>query len=343
MKVFFKSESNNKVGGGHLKRSIVLAKEFNKKGIESVFIFSESPESVFQIIRDEGFEVITLAVKDQFIFQEYIKFITGDSLIIFDTDDHRFYSGDLINNLRSKGIKTACFTVTDKYFISTDYLINPNIISLKHDYNTPSYNEKMLGPGFMIFRDEFRDLPDIRPREFEDLNLLLVFGNADPHHLTSFFIDVLDNTFLKFNSINIVAGKLNTDLDAIRKETSNFKGNVNLYINTRDILSLYLKTDIAITAGGMAMWEMALFAIPQLVVASSEREIEYTDYLSGLKYVCKLGDYYNMKNPVVIARKMEEIINNDLIRRIDLDSFKKCVNPHGVHRIINKLLEISNN
>jgi spore coat polysaccharide biosynthesis predicted glycosyltransferase SpsG len=339
LKVFFKSESNSKVGGGHLQRSIQLAKEFKRTDVEPVFIFSESPEFILKKVRDQGFKTISLAPEQQLLFQEYNKFISEGSAIIFDTDDYRFYSGDLIDQLRTKGVKTACYTVTDNYFISTDYLINPNIISSIHNYNTPSYTEKMLGPEFMIFRDEFRSLPAPEGKGNVKDNLLVIFGNADPNHLTSFFIDVLNNLAIQFKNIKIVAGRLNPDLTNIKKKVSDFKDNIELYIDTQDILNLYLKTDVAITAGGMAMWEMALFYIPQLVIGSSEREIEYTDYLSELGFIHKLGDYKDMIDPAKTARRIEDIMKSNLLEELELDKFRKSIDPLGASKIVSKIIE----
>ena len=137
--IFFKSEANSHVGAGHLQRSITLAREFLSHGIESSFIFAESPPSSINKVVGEGFKNFRIEKELQYNYREYLKIIPPYSLIVFDTDDYFFYSGEIINELREHNIKTACFSISDKHYISTDLLINPNIISRILNYSEKSF------------------------------------------------------------------------------------------------------------------------------------------------------------------------------------------------------------
>jgi spore coat polysaccharide biosynthesis predicted glycosyltransferase SpsG len=95
---------------------------------------------------------------------------------------------------------------------------------------------------------------------------------------------------------------------------------------------------MAVTSGGMSMWEMALFCIPQLVIASSDREIEYTDYLAELKYIEKLANYSSLPEPSKIASKIEDLIMNGSLDKLNLENFSNALDPDGIKSTVSVLL-----
>ena len=342
--IFFKAEANEAIGGGHLQRAIAIAKECRRFGINASFIFGNSPSSSLNRVKREGFNLFEIAHDKQLIPETYLEILPENSILIFDTDDFHFYSGHLIDQLRNHGIKTACFTITDAYKISTDLLINPNIISRIQNYDTADHTVKLLGPGYLIFREEFRDSILIRNTGEQNNRLILNFGNADANHLTVYFLDVLERIGSLFSRINIVAGILNQDLEKISSRVqSPGNKNIELHINISNISELYRVSNFAITAAGMAMWEMALFKIPQLVIASSKREIEYVNYLSGINYIYSLGSYSTLPAPDDMAKRIEGILQQKALENLRLDAFANEINPRGIMNIIEKIVEILKN
>ncbi|MCF8380984.1 MAG: hypothetical protein K9H49_15525 [Bacteroidales bacterium] len=333
--VFFKAEANNKIGSGHLQRSLALASELANRGINASFIFADSEVSQVKKVEDAGFFVHKLKKKDQFKAERYLTFLPKNSLIVFDTDDERFYSGQLIDNLRLNLIKTACYSITDLHKISTDIFVNPNIISQNHQYKTESYTKKLLGTQYLIFRKEFRDQKPKRNSFRNSSNLLLILGNADPNHLSLYFLDVLEKIGDIFSKINLVVGLLNPDLEKIKSRLAEINNlTISMHIDAKNMIDLYSETDLAITAAGMAMWEMALFSIPQMVIASSEREKEYSKYLSELNYIVSLDSFSEIPEPDEMAGKLVTILNSDSLKKLKTEEFKNSIDPNGIKNII---------
>lgn len=337
--IFFKAEANNKIGRGHFERSIALAKELISAGIESSFIFSDTPQPLIEKILEAGFPVHIIDINKQLDSSSYLNIIPQNSLIVFDTDDNRFYFGPLIDDLRKRNIKTACYSISDLYTISTDILINPNIVSQIHKYNTESYTRKYLGTQYLIYRNEFRELAPKFKEYYTPLNLLLIFGNADSNHLTMYFLDVIEKLGNILNKVNIVAGILNPDLEKIKSKVNEIKNiETELHINTNKIISIYEETDVAITAAGMAMWEMALFNIPQMVIASSRREIEYAKYLSDLNYIYSLGVFSDISSSDEMAKKIIGILKSETLKELKSEEFQSIIDPNGIKNIVDVLI-----
>ena len=59
--------------------------------------------------------------------------------------------------------------------------------------------------------------------------------------------------------------------DRLRKKLSNHE-NVNLHINTPNVLPIYKKCSIAIVAGGVTTFELAILNIPMIIIPFAENQ-----------------------------------------------------------------------
>lgn len=336
---FLKVDANNKIGGGHLMRSLTLANEIKKRNINAEFIISDSSYITINDVETLGFKVHIIPIDKQFEPKYYFDFISENSIIIFDTDDYRFHSGNLINELHKKNIKSACFTITDDYYISTHFLINPNIVSAIHDYNTSDYTQKLLGPQYMVLRDEFRNINITKKNITPPFNILIMFGNADINNLTVHILNALKKIQYYCKKLVIVTGNLNENIFSIKNKLNEFNLlETELYINTHDMISIYNDIDIAITSASIAMWEMAIFGIPQFVIPASEREEKYTDYIESLNFILKISSFKNIDSEDVLSVKLSNFFDNNIWSFIKSQEFKKIIDAFGAKRIIDKLL-----
>ncbi|NPA38137.1 MAG: hypothetical protein GXO47_14940 [Chlorobi bacterium] len=331
--VYIKVEANVKTGGGHLHRSLVLADEFKRFNCNVEFIVSyESADYTGKMAGDYNVNVIN----DIYNPSEYAGIVKHNSLIIFDTDDNMFYSGQLVDYFREQDVKTACFTISNKYTYTTDFLINTNIIALSHEYITGDYTVKLLGPEYLIFKPQFAGT-DLE--KTEDNNLLVYFGNADRYNLTERVLAYFEHRPGLFDKINVITGSLNKNIKTIKEICSRNEKIVHYHNLTTDgMIDVYKDSGVTIGSAGMAMWEMALFGIPQIIIASSEREVEYTDYLNRAGYVYKLSDYKHV-GAIDMEKELDEVLKSDILTILKTEEFSSVINVNGVTKIVKSILK----
>lgn len=334
-KIFFKAEANEKVGGGHLQRALALAKECNLVGMNASFVFADTKKEFIEDLIGEEFPIYNIELESQYNVDSYLNFIPQNALIVFDTDDPNYYSGKLIEDLLKNDIKSACYSISDSYKISTNILINPNIISQIQHFNTAPYTKQLLGPEYLIFRKEFRELA-IPTRSYQNPpHLLLIFGNADVRHLTLYFLKILDRIKKNLKKVTIVAGDLNPDLPEIISRVEAMEDiEIELKTKLNKISAIYEVIDVAISSAGMAMWEMALFNIPQMIVASSDREIEYTNYLSQLDYIFNLSPIVEKSTDNEIASIIADKLLPEKLQEIKTKDFSEIIDPNGIKNTV---------
>ena len=340
--IFIKTEANEKVGGGHLGRSFSLAVEFVNRGYKVNIILSNTPTRIINAYKHKDISFQFISDNDKYNLNSYLSFIPAQSTIIFDNDDNKYYSGKLIRGLREFGIRTVCFTISDKGFIETDFLINPNIISLSQSYHTAPHTILLLGPEYMIFNKLYRGIKVEKTyKKHYGFSLMITFGNADVCDLTILFLKVLASKKFSFSKVYVIVGKLVSNLSEISKLSEKAKeNNVEVLYNTEDLRAFYANVDAIITSGGMSMWEGIVFALPAIVFASSNRELEYVDYMMKQKFIYKFGDFRALPDTNCIAALLNEI--PDKIKdkdKLQINQLIEKVDTNGIYNIIDRLIE----
>lgn len=334
--IFFKSDANNEIGAGHLKRSFTIAAEFVKQGHEVCFLFSNTSEDYKRECGKLNFRFHQL--NDDQKIDSYSSLVNRGDLIIFDSDDPRFYGGALIKNLRNSGIKTACFTITDSPVYDVDILINPNIAALEHHYKVQSYCHKLIGPQFMIFGEKFRNYSVEKTKPKND-RILLFMGNADSNGLTLHILKSIVKAGALDCPLDVLVGNLNPQKDEIEKLILGSNLPIEFHFNVKDMNDFYANFSMAISAAGMTMWELGLFQIPQLVVASSEREKVYQPVLVNYNFVDDLGFYDDVLDNDQIGTTILAWVNSSK-KHLELAQFSKSVNPNGLSNLVNEIGQI---
>ena len=336
----FKAEANSKIGGGHLHRCLAIAKKCRELNMHAEFIFSESSPDFVKKVSDEGFKYHLIKKYQWNSLKIYKSIIPEHSIIVFDTDDSRYFEKELNEEFNRNGIKTACYTITDQYEIWSDIVINPNIIALTHEYKTKPGAITLLGPEYMIIRDEFMGTIPNQKNTGKKKNILITFGNADVSSLTLCVLPQLQGLKEHINKCKVIIGPLNKDSKKIKDtvaSTDNIQ--IDIHENVSNMIPLYKETDIAITSGGMGMWEMSLFEIKQLVIASSPREVSYVDYMDKLGYIKKFGTYDQLPDKAECQSIIKEVIK-DNSKEFKLKEFRELLNPNGAELLVKRMKEV---
>ena len=338
--LYFKAEANSTVGGGHLHRCLALAKKCSVFGLDAEFIFSNSTPDFIQRVSDAGFKTHPINEQQWNSIEVYKKIIPEHSILVFDTDDIKYYSKELNETFNKNKIKTACYTITDQYEIWNDIIINPNIMALSHEYKTKPGAIKLLGPEYMVFRDEFKGTTPNPKNTGAKKNILISFGNADVSGLTSYILPLLEGLEELINRCMVIIGPLNKDSRTIKEIVASYDSMpIDIYEDVKDMIPLYKATDLAITSGGMGMWEMSLYEIKQLVIASSPREVSYVSHMDELGYIKKLGTFDQLPGKAECQSIIRQAIQENSTT-FNLRKFRETVDPDGAERVVKMLKDV---
>ncbi|NFC30114.1 UDP-2,4-diacetamido-2,4,6-trideoxy-beta-L-altropyranose hydrolase, partial [Clostridium botulinum] len=116
-------------------------------------------------------------------------------------------------------------------------------------------------------------------------------------------------------------------------ELKNLKDNINLYFNA-NMIEIMNKCDIAISACGSTLYELAVCQAPTLglIIADNQEKIAYKMHQKGLIY--NLGWYTHLTKDKTIEniKKISTLENRQIIIKK-----QKFINKYGVEKLVKEI------
>jgi len=266
--IIFRTDGKKSLGMGHIFRCLGLAdllQEDNPK-IEIRFLtkYKEGKkiieENVFQTIQiaDDGFEEIKeLAKDDVLLITDFI-----------DTDNEYISKIKEVTGLKVISIDNN--TTLKK--IDSDILINANVLN-EDEIKVINSTRYFLGINYIILRKEFVDVQHKKEICDEVSSILVMSGGADDPGLTMTAVKALQDIPNNVE-ITVVLGPGFVYHDQLNEILSESKRGFNILQNPTNLIEMMKKTDMAVTAAGIAMWEFATLGIPSIVVPLAEHQAD---------------------------------------------------------------------
>ena len=196
-RIIFRADGDDKIGTGHVIRSLALAKML-MSDFQCCFLIQEPPEPVIYEIKTSGLELIVLAKSTNYLEEsQYIinNICSSDDIIVldgynFDTKYQRV--------IKDKGCKLVCVDDKHKHHFLADIVINHSEGIRPSDYSKENYTKLYLGFDFALLRPPFLKLAKGGVGKVKKTNeVLTCIGGADPLNLTEKILKI-------FKSIDLI-------------------------------------------------------------------------------------------------------------------------------------------
>lgn len=161
-------------------------------------------------------------------------------------------------------------------------------------------------------------------------------GGSDPNGITNTICDYVKDLELKFPIIIEPSFKEENIKKLLRLKK--LKDNINLYFNA-NMIEIMNKCDIAISASGSMLYELAVSHVPTLglIIADNQEKIAYKMDERGLIY--NLGWYEDLTKYIIIddIKKIARLDNRQIMIRE-----QKNINENGVEKLVMEIEKIKN-
>lgn len=325
MKVLIFTEGGRKIGLGHLSRCIALYEAFAERGV------------VPEIIANADAETKSLLKGKKHIAINWVKEKEKLSTIIKNADivivDSYITNIDFYNSISDK-VKICVFIDDNKRI---DYprgvVINPTIYAERLNYPNKRNVKYLLGSKFMILRKEFRDVP--KKKINEDIkSVMITFGGSDINNLCPIVLNLLVDKYPNLIK-NVIVGKGYDNVDEINRTTDK-KTHLIFYPDAEKIKEVMSNVDLAISAGGQTLNELARIGVPTVAILTADNQMNNINgWLKAgfIEYAGCWDDNNLIKN---ITDKIL-ILQNSIKRKKRSLIGKRLVDGIGVERIVSLL------
>ena len=309
-KILFYTNASHEIGFGHVNRVCNLIKLLNTQNYQAKLLLIGS----IPINYDLAIEVISLKSNQEVIqnIEEY-----KPELIVLDLlETEKNYQ--LLNFLMPirLGYKIMVIDCFYNEIIRPECIIAPWGIHSK-------YENTLSGLDYLFFDPETINKSKKRIQKSSIKNILITLGGADKNRVTSLIANEIATNFPDKN-LQVVIGPLFSD-DVMNKILKYQLPNVYCYNNLTCLDELYMSADLAIIGGGQTKFEAALFGLPALIIANTDKEVEFSTLYEKLRTSIFISDS--------ISLRCDKIINK-------INPNKIIINHNTTYKNINACIDI---
>jgi spore coat polysaccharide biosynthesis predicted glycosyltransferase SpsG len=332
MKVAFLTEGSNKLGLGHIISTLSLNQVFNEEGIESVIIFDGDKSAKWLLRKTKNFKINW---KDKKNLNRLLQLIDSSTFLVIDA---MFYNFELFK-LLIKEIKVPVFIDYSKQKYPRGIVINRTMDIQKIKNNKQNNVKYLQGLKYFSLTKAFWYVPEkIINKSIKDI--LVTFGGSDPRKMTLKILKFLTKYFPKANK-TVIIGKAFENIDTIKS----IKDKNTLFYDSpsgETIKNLMLKTDIAISAGGYTLYELARIGVPTIALSVVDNQTTNINGLIKTNFIEYAGRWDDDDILDKINNLMRKLLNFNL-RKNKMNIGRSLVDGYGSVRVVNYLLGFAHN
>lgn len=317
IKIIILTDGDYRLGLGHLYRTKILVNTLKKLN-QDVLILTKSP--IVRKIFPKTFK-FKIIKNNPRLLQKNIQSFNPDIFVI--------------DKLQETKTTLKILKIFKKPIVGIDYIGNNkklidcgiNILyPLSGVLNPRSYS----GFKYNIINEKFHNTKPIRIHK-NIYRVLVLQGGSDTRCYTPKIIEGL--SLMKEDiKITIVLGRAFKCWNRLKKILAKNVKPVKIHQDVNNLPSLMVKHDLAITAGGNILLELAQLGIPSIVVCGEKFELETTKLLQKKGFGINLGYGENI-HPHEIALCTSRLLDNYELRRKMNKVGKGLIDGKGKNRI----------
>lgn len=279
MRVLLHADGGKGVGLGHASRCVALVSALRRAGHEALIVV-DPVTGLGTFLDQQACRYREGSATPEGLWQQAVQFEA--SVIVVDS--YRWLAADF-ESLR-RGWPIVAFDDEAIRELPVDAVINGAPVAERLVYRIPQGTRLWLGPAYQVVRDEFRIQPQ-RGAAGAVRRLIVLVGGDDPLGLLPILATTLERLAGVRNSelaVELIYGPF-TPLPDLRDLR-----NVEVLRNPPDLPKRMAMADLAISAAGQTLYELARCGTPTIAFCSGQDQVHNLAALAAREVVQNAGD-----------------------------------------------------
>lgn len=335
--IYIRTDANETIGTGHIIRCLSIAEAVQRGGGKAVFLVADSSSEC--LVRQQGFDVVCLHSKWDDLEQElepltdFIRKKPADVLLV----DSYYVTSHYLERL-GEATRLAYLDDLDAFPYPVDLLIRYAIYSKKS--GDIAYPHSLEGCAYAPLRSQFRGLPRRIVSE-QARRILVLTGGTDPYHVALGAAECLISSE-KYQGLqfDIVCGRYNPDYQRLWGLALGHS-QLSIHYNTTCMAKLMQEADLAITAGGTAVYELCACGTPSVCYILADNQIQNARSLAREGLMLYGGDVRREGWQEGLLQELDRLLSDGKLRRKMAAGMQKLVDGRGADRIAEALQRLS--
>ena len=315
--IFFKTDSSQQLGMGHVYRVLSLAQELARHELK-IFLSPEMPLGE-EFFSQYGFHHQSIT-NEQFI-QQVIQ--NKPDLVVFDILDTE---AKMIQEIRNGSPETKIVSFEDQGsgarevdLLISDVYPNPEVPSEK----------QLVGIEHAVLAPSFETLERVRENSDRVEEIAVLFGGTDPSGLAEKALDALEEIGFA-GKVSLIRGLGATPIER------EFNLDIDYLSNVKNMPRVLAKADLALSSAGRTITELASLGVPTICFAQNEKELthSHTTEQNGV-IMLGLGKDLSVSN---LATEISKLIDNRRLRSTLSENAKRSTRNRSNKKIVAEIL-----
>ncbi|ACA60273.1 Spore coat polysaccharide biosynthesis protein predicted glycosyltransferase-like protein [Candidatus Desulforudis audaxviator MP104C] len=334
--LIIRADANTRIGTGHLMRCLALAQAWKDRGGRVVLITACESEGLLQRLHDEGLIVIKLTQPypnpvDWKVTSDVLAQHPGAWVVL----DGYHFDSEYQRRVKTSGHKLLIIddmAHLEHYY--ADVVLNQNLHAEELNYSCESYTRLLLGTRYVLLRREFlkwqgwqRNIPEMARK------VLVTLGGSDPDNVTLKVIQALQLVEVDGMEAVVVVGGTNSHYKELQSAVEQLRFYIRLESNVPNMPELMAWSDVAISAGGITVWELAFMGVPIVGLSQAEQEKVLLQGSTNSGISVNLGGHRYIE-PRRIAEVLTGLVSNRDQRAAMSRAGRALVDGFGSARVI---------
>jgi spore coat polysaccharide biosynthesis predicted glycosyltransferase SpsG len=333
MRILVRTDGSFERGIGHISKQITLCDRLKKLNHE-VFFVTRKNKVVENLLSQRGMRSIQMDGEVLSGIDEFIEMFKPDLIIL----DILNTNSEYISELKKHNVKIVTFDNADISAFDCDIIFNVMYYHEKEIKKLYAGDALYEGYRYVILDDAYNLINESKNTEVK--RILVTQGGADTTNRTPLLLEILnplnEETGIFFD-IDVVIGPAFNKENAIRiEEISSKKKTIHVHRKPDNLAGLISCCDIAITAGGTTMWEIAACKRPMYVFINEAFEDETARLIKSLGFALYDGYSPNMET---LRNNIKQLIIDAALRRTIVQKMNAFDIKNGVNRVVDKMYE----
>jgi len=275
MKVAFRVDGNKKLGLGHVKRCIVLAKNLQKRNVSCFFIIQF--KGIKEFLESKGFEVFVIQQNNE--LQQIKQILSENKCNKLVIDSKRKSIEKLLKKL-DKEIITILID-NENYWDLADLIIISSIRNPTKDYP----KNCIVGMEYLLHGIE--ELPQSTKQK--NNSILLTMGGSDKYDITRKIVHSFSKRTDDFDLVVIMGRFYNGEKNLLKiiKNNKRFR----LVRSPPSLTTLMQEASIGLVTFGITVYEAAICRMPLFVISHSNENDVSSKLVEKSGCISYLGKY----------------------------------------------------
>lgn len=327
--LYIRTDMNDVIATGHMMRCLAIADAAKEQGEETVFLLADDAARTLLAQRGYAYRILYTkwnAMEQELSRLEEIIQELGIARLLIDS----YQVTEAYLRRLSALVETYYIDDRNAFVYPVNGLICYAGYYAKFDYPARYPDARLyLGTAYAPLRRAFCGCPAKAISE-RAKRLLLLSGGSDPHDmLAGLLLRLKDEGFCR---IDVICGMYHGGYAQL-KETYRIEEAVHIHRAVSDIEQYMRQTDLAVSAGGMTLYELCACGVPSVSFTFADNQLDNARQMEADGLMDYAGDARRddvISNAVRLIRRLRD---DAALREERSQRMRKLVDGKGAERI----------